>query len=329
MNSNLPYILIVDDDQRNIFAIEESLEDVEAELLTANSGEAALSIATTSDLALILLDVQMPGMDGFEMAEILSKNSKTSKIPIIFVTAINKEASYARKGHEVGAVDYMCKPIDPVILKAKVNVFIRFYNQNVQMESLVSELNDAKRKLEKNNDSLDKLAHIDNVTQLPNRLMFDESLNNILEESKKIKAHFAVLFLDLDNFKTVNDTYGHDVGDRLLKEASRRMLLAVREDDFVHAINNNFVSRFGGDEFAIVLKDIDKDDNAGIVADRIIKMLSEPFVMGDVTASVGVSIGIACYPKCSDTAEGLVNAADSAMYDAKVSGKNRYRYSKK
>lgn len=138
-------VLIVDDTPENLVALEVVLEDIECRLETANSGNEALGKLLKEDFALVLLDVQMPGMDGFEVAEIMRSNKRTANIPIIFVTAISKEDRYVKKGYEAGAVDYLFKPIDPVALHSKVNFFLQLDKQKKRLEAKLARSRESAR----------------------------------------------------------------------------------------------------------------------------------------------------------------------------------------
>lgn len=319
----IPNILIVDDNPNNIFALKSILEEMPVKLYEARSGNEALEILLQHEFALVLMDVQMPEIDGFETAELMQKNKHTKDVSIIFVTAISKEEQYVKKGLQIGAVDYLFKPVDPVILKSKVSVFIQYYIQRKQMENMVTNLSSSQQMLSEKNKSLNQLARTDTLTGLENRLNFQETLERMINNSKESENKFALLFLDLDNFKNVNDTLGHDSGDQLLKEVAERLKKAIRRTDL---ISKDSISRLGGDEFAIILPEIEESHMAGEIADRIIHSLSEPFILQNTSVSIGVSIGIVFYPLGGDTVELLTKNADVAMYRAKQAGKNNYQY---
>lgn len=324
---SLPKVLVVDDNPKNIFAMRVVLEELPVEILEVDSGEQVLQVVAEQELALILMDVQMPGMDGFEVAELLRKNKRTSSIPVIFVTAISKDMKYVQHGHDLGAVDYLFKPIDDSVLKSKVMVFVNYYLQREEMRSLLQKLQTTKLSLEESNVQLQRLARVDSVTGLPNRLHFDEYADNSLRHAKRYNKIMAVLYLDLDNFKRVNDTLGHAKGDDLLRQVSLRITQSVRESDVLHTPNSDtLVSRLGGDEFALVLSELKSTSNAGVIADRILKALNQPYHLDSAEISVGVSIGIACYPHAGETTLSLQKAADIAMYQAKQLGKNNYQF---
>jgi diguanylate cyclase (GGDEF)-like protein len=323
-----PKVLLVDDEPKNLLALETILSDLPVELVKCSSGEKALEKLMEAEFALVLMDVQMPGMDGFEAASLMRSNKHFRKIPIIFVTAISKEDRYVQKGHEIGAVDYLFKPVDPVILLSKVRVFLDYYVQEKKLQDLVAKLNVAQEKLENTNKELAVLARYDAVTGLANRLDFTEFLESELEKAKRSSSMLSLLFLDLDNFKNVNDTHGHQAGDELLKQVSSRLKEAVRSSDSVsRASQDGLVSRLGGDEFAIVLSSIRAEEDAARVARRITGEINKPFRLKDgLDVNVGVSIGIACYPLAGNSSEQLCKHADVAMYQAKKKGKNTYQY---
>jgi diguanylate cyclase len=166
---------------------------------------------------------------------------------------------------------------------------------------------------------LHRSANYDKLTELPNRSLFIDRLKQTFKQSKRYERKFALLFIDLDGFKTVNDTQGHDAGDNLLISVAERLLDCVRDSDTV--------ARLGGDEFTIILSTITTSDNAKAVAGKIIEVLSEPFIIQDHDVQIGASIGISIFPDHGDDTEILLKKADNAMYQAKKEGKNDYRLS--
>ena len=165
-------------------------------------------------------------------------------------------------------------------------------------------------------DELKKLAHYDAVTNLPNRVLFFERLKNGIAQAKRYDQKLAVLFLDLDGFKSVNDKLGHTAGDTLLKEVATRLLKVVREVDTV--------ARFGGDEFAFVLNNVKNKENIALVANKILTSLSDPFIINSEICVISGSIGVSIFPDNHVDTDSLVNQADKAMYAVKNSGKNNY-----
>ncbi|EDN70512.1 diguanylate cyclase/phosphodiesterase [Beggiatoa sp. PS] len=161
-------------------------------------------------------------------------------------------------------------------------------------------------------------AHHDALTNLPNRILFVDRLKQALLTAKRHQGRVAVMFIDLDRFKSVNDTLGHDFGDLLLKEVAQRLIACIRESDTV--------ARLGGDEFTVVLTQIQNISDIRIIAQRMLKSLSQPFIQKDNEAFIGGSIGIAFFPKDGQEAETLVKKADIAMYQAKQEGRNTSRF---
>ena len=173
-------------------------------------------------------------------------------------------------------------------------------------------------RLKRTNEQITHLAHHDNLTELPNRILFYDRLNQEIKKARRHKESVAVLFLDLDGFKTINDTLGHDSGDTLLREAAGRIVTCVRDSDTV--------ARIGGDEFTVILSSIPTRESIVNVAKKIVEAIADPFMLNGKNCRITVSIGIALYPDNGETAEQLLKIADAAMYLAKNSGKNRYRF---
>jgi diguanylate cyclase (GGDEF)-like protein len=173
-------------------------------------------------------------------------------------------------------------------------------------------------RLKQTNEQITYLAHHDTLTSLPNRILFYDRLNQAITRGRREKELSAVLFLDLDGFKLINDTFGHDVGDVLLREAAKRIVGCVRESDTV--------ARLGGDEFTVILNNVRTPDNIKHVANKIVEAIARPFILNGKECSISVSIGISLHPDNGETAAQLVKIADAAMYLAKHSGKNCYRF---
>ncbi|OYV96586.1 MAG: hypothetical protein B7Z62_07910, partial [Deltaproteobacteria bacterium 37-65-8] len=173
-------------------------------------------------------------------------------------------------------------------------------------------------RLKHTNEQISHVAHHDNLTALPNRILFYDRLNQEIRKARRNKESIAVFFLDLDGFKIINDTFGHDVGDALLRETAKRIVACVRDSDTV--------ARIGGDEFTVILPNVKTRNNISPVAERIVEAMATPFMLNGKNCNVTVSIGIALYPSNGETAEQLVKIADAAMYLAKNSGKNCYHF---
>jgi len=196
----------------------------------------------------------------------------------------------------------------------QLNQFVLHKNSKRYIGAIYTDITSQKLTEQK----LDKLAHYDLLTNLPNRALFYDSLKHTLSKANRNGNRVALLFLDLDNFKTINDTLGHDYGDILLKEVSAKLKSILRSEDVV--------SRLGGDEFTIILDEIADNAFPSVVAQKIIDTLSTPIKLKDELGYIGSSIGIAIYPDDSKDNDELIKYADMAMYKAKEAGKNRYRY---
>lgn len=317
--STQPKILVVDDTPANLLVMRRLLAKVEAQLVEAASGAAALSACLDHDFALILLDVNMPEMDGFEVASLLQEEITTRQTPIIFVTAAYGDDLHRLKGYHSGAVDYIAKPINDQILLSKVRVFLDLYRSKLALQDALEQQFDLNRQLQDAKLQVQHLAHHDVLTGLANRLLFLDRLDTAIDRTSRNGRRFGLMYVDIDGFKKVNDTHGHDAGDQLLKQIAARLLEGVRRSDTV--------ARLGGDEFAIVLEEGGDAVEAQQIGQQLCKRLSSPFTLEfdglAVTVQVGGSIGVALFPDHAQDRETLIKLADAAMYAAKRGGKNQ------
>ncbi len=305
-------ILIVDDTRANLVALQTLLKGVSAEIITADSGEEAITIAAANaeHLALILLDVQMPGIDGFEVARALSQSEQTHSIPIIFITA-NQDDEHLEQAYLAGAVDYLQKPIRKTTLVSKTRVFLDLWSLRFGLELEVENRRAAEHRVE-------HLATHDPLTNLPNRRGLFEELNELIYRSRRYRYSSAVVYIDLDGFKHVNDHFGHEAGDLLLTTLAANFKHIVRQTDTV--------ARIGGDEFIVLITDIDGETTLITKIEMLLQAASQPVEFRGHRISVSASIGIAMYPEHGDAAETLLHHADQAMYQAKHHGKNTFSY---
>lgn len=209
-------------------------------------------------------------------------------------------------------------------LKEKISV-----DTNDEIGSLANSFNQMSENLQRSNDQISYLAYHDDLTGLPNRLMFHEYASQAVHTAKRNNQKLSIIYIDLDNFKRVNDTMGHKAGDTLLKEVSDRILGCLRESDYAARTDDeldDIAARIGGDEFLLLLHDIPDNFLPGKVAERIINSLSHPVNISGNEFYVSASLGITIYPDDSTTAEDLIKHADIAMYHAKSAGKNSYQY---
>lgn len=321
-------ILIVDDRPENLLTLEHLLEDDDVGTVRAESGYEALDRTLDHDFALILLDVQMPGMDGYETAELLRGNKKTKHIPIVFVTAALKERDNIFRGYDSGAVDYMLKPLEPTVLKSKVNIFLEMYRRGEQLKEKtreldmkIVELEELQQQLEETNEQLRLLSTVDGLTGLLNRRRFDEILEQEWLRGARNKTPLSVVLVDIDHFKAFNDYYGHIKGDKCLRIVAGGLSDAVQR-------HVDRLARYGGEEFAAILPDTDLE-GAEQVANRIRESIEELNVEHKTSSTAGnvtVCVGVASMIPDHDAAPtALLEYADRALYLAKASGRNQCR----
>ncbi|MCU9612546.1 EAL domain-containing protein [Caldibacillus lycopersici] len=301
-------ILLVDDRPENLLALEAFLEKENHQLIRANSGEEALKQLLKYEFALILLDVQMPGMDGFHTAKIIKAREKTKDIPIIFITANHLDAEHIFMGYTVGAMDYILKPFDPMILKAKVERFVEIYLMKKQLMQQTSMLIE-------NEQIISHMANHDYLTNLPNRRFFYKKIGEYILQSKKQNQSFGLLYLDMDRFKYINDSLGHLMGDEVLKEIANKLKKIIDKKDVVF--------RFGGDEFIIILPETDRE-GALEVSEKILETFKKPLLIENYELFITTCIGVSIFPYDGEDATWLLKNADIALYRAKKKGKNKY-----
>ena len=328
MNAMPPKILVVDDTAANLVAMRRLLANSGAQLFEAHSGNEALALCLDHAFALILLDVNMPDMDGFEVAGLLGEAEHLRDTPIIFVTAAYADDMNRLKGYRSGAVDYIAKPINDVILQSKVRVFLELYAARAKLQHTLDELAERNQQLTQEIAERELMeamvrhqAHHDALTGLPNRILFHDRLHGAIQRANRHHSRFALACIDIDGFKHVNDSHGHAAGDALLQEIAARLSAHLR--------SNDTVARLGGDEFALVLEDIEDPSLALQLCGKLCAALGEPYALRvngrSIEVRIGASIGIAPYRpnEHPDADERLMQAADHAMYEAKRGGKNR------
>nr|CAX83921.1 putative response regulator receiver [uncultured bacterium] len=287
------------------------------QVLFATHGKEAMEIAVEKQPDLILLDVMMPQIDGLTVCAWLKEHERTRHIPVIIVTAMNDPEAETR-GFAAGAMDFLTKPVNPPAVRARVGVHLALKQQRDALEQANQALTEEIRERRHLEELLREQAEFDALTGLPNRKLFHDRLEQAILMGVRNHRVFALLFVDLDRFKWVNDTLGHDAGDALLIEMSRRLKSVVRKSDTV--------ARLGGDEFTVILVDILHESMAELVARKILEQLVQPVTLKGQEVAISGSVGIAIYPVDGDSAVHLVKHADVAMYQAKESGRNAYRF---
>ncbi len=430
---NRSKVLIVDDIECNQDVLSMVIEDLDVELFFASSGEEALRQVEEHRFAVILMDVNMPGMNGIEATRLIRARKASKDVPIIMVTAADRDDEKLMQAYEVGAVDYVLKPIVPIILTNKVSQFVELEKQSKlkdesrlkQMETsarleallnsagegilgidlvgaitfanpkaaeilkinqaflmcqhiedfLIAESSEVKTweisalyrfvlgaesghcdteswqrqggdsfEIEYSSEpmknaegdvvgsvvmfqdiserkaieaNLKYLATYDPLTNLMNRAYFHDSLRKAISRSKRSKTPLSVLMIDLDHFKFINDSYGHDGGDQLLQAVSRRLSSSIRDGDVV--------ARLGGDEFGVLLYGVANIVDVTLVAQKIIGSMSEDIDVQGATINVSCSIGVFQYDDYSLDMQEVIKNADTALYEAKEQGRDNYQ----
>lgn len=419
-------ILIVDDYQENRTAIIRMLDDLDIDIIETDSGKEAIQRMKERRPAVVLLDAEMPEMDGYQVINQMFSEEATRHIPVLLMTSNLSDRKQSLHRPLLDITDFMTRPLNKEMLVAKVKIFleldsyrdaiknlhgeneklleamhegvlgvdvdgrIKFANSSAirmlrasatqlmdtYVESIFEEpiqkvepsweehpirrvcldgnilqveksefwradgssmkvkfaavpVNDldgmhivlAFKQLTKERDSklkLSQLSSMDPLTGLPSRTRFDDAVNDAVRRAERSKGYLAVLFLDLDHFKNINESLGHDIGDQLIKGVAERLKLCVRRNDTI--------ARIGGDEFAILLEGIDTPQGASVAAQNLLDQFQQPFLLEGHEIFTGASIGIATYPNGGDGARSLLKNADSAAYRAKSLGRNNFQY---
>lgn len=280
-------VLVVEDDRSTRRTLCYTLQRDGFRVEEAENGAQALALLKRIQPDIVLLDAVMPVMDGFTTCARLRESTDDSRVPVLMITALEDNVSVER-AFAVGANDYITKPIHYAVLSQRVRRIVDAHK--------------AERRIR-------HMAYNDLLTGLPNRALFFEQLNWRIDQARLTSSRVAVLFLDLDRFKNVNDTLGHDVGDRLLVAAAQRIRRSVRSVDCV--------ARLGGDEFTVVLADLTDAAVAATVAQNICRSLAVPFAIDGRDIFVTTSVGISFFPSDGEDAVTLLKHADTAMYRAK------------
>jgi len=301
MDKERSTILVIDDTPANLSLISITLSSL-YELKFATSAEIGLKILEQCTPDLILLDIIMPGIDGYEMLKILKEREDTRDKPVIFITA-RKSNSDEEYGLRLGAVDYISKPFTPAILKLRISNQLLFVKQRKMLEDLIN---------------------IDYLTQIPNRRKFDEVFMREWRRCQRSRSPLTLLMIDVDNFKLYNDHYGHAPGDEVLKSVADAIRTKSKR-------SSDFPARWGGEEFTLLLSECDREHGL-LMAKRVCKAVEELAISHTysttaevVTISVG---GVTAIPDLEmGSRQAMLNQADAALYRAKEDGRNRVAWS--
>lgn len=298
MEFKKPTILVVDDMTTTLLLIHDLLKDT-YEVKIAKSGTKALEILESpNDIDLILLDIEMPDINGYDVCKRIKNNETIKNIPIIFITGRTSQED-EEYGLNLGAIDYITKPFNKAIVKLRIKNYL-----NLKIK----------------NDMLEKLSMYDGLTNIRNRRFFDETFEKTFNEIKRDKKSLAVLMIDIDFFKPYNDNYGHGQGDETLRKVAKALEKTIKRA-------SDFVARYGGEEFVILLKDINKD-GVEAVANNLLNAVRELKITHEfskIENYVTVSIGASFYNSSSDiTKLELLLKADETLYSVKNSGRNNF-----
>lgn len=296
-------ILIAEDDSISRRLIEALLQKWGYDTISVDNGSDAWKLLLSDDAPrFAILDWMMPGMDGLQICRSIRARKVEPYTYVLLLTAKSQKEDIIL-GLEAGADDYLTKPFDPNELRARLHAGQRVLDLQAELLTV--------------RETLKEQATHDPLTGLPNRLLFSDRLNQRLAHASNYQHQLAVMFLDLDHFKLINDTMGHEVGDLLLQAVAERLTTALRQVDTV--------TRMGGDEFTVILSDIEGPQDAEHIAKRILEAMSTPFALAGQEVFVSTSIGISIYPADGVDAQTLVKNADTAMYKAKELGRNNYQ----
>jgi len=349
-------ILIIDDTPANVRLLSVHLEAQGLTVAAACDGAEGIMRAQMAKPDLILLDIMMPGMDGFSVCRLLKQHPETSDIPVIFMSALS-DIDNKVCGFKTGGVDYLTKPfqIEEVLARVSTHLSLRRLQQQLaaQNEELqrqievrkhmeeklqsayedlegrvlqrTAELAHVNASLEKENSERKQaeqriryMAHYDALTGIANRILLQDRIRQAIAYAHRNGTQIAVLFIDLDYFKHINDSLGHQTGDALLQSVAQRLQGCLREGDSV--------ARLGGDEFVLSLPMVSGANDAALIAQKVINVLDMPFMVDKHELHVSASIGISLYPDNGIDVDSLMRAADTALYHAKEKGRSNYQF---
>jgi len=298
-------LLLIDDDKVDRINTIRTLHrsNYSLDIMEASSAEEGLNLAQSNTFDVILLDYQLPSMTGLDLLKVF-RNFPTNSTAVVMLSYSDDE-SLAIDCLEAGAQDFICKS------EVTVSRLMRAILHSRERYRIEQELRDS-------HEQLRYLAEIDTLTGLANRHMFEMGLKKALSRASRHGSHLALLMLDLDNFKNVNDTLGHIAGDDLLKEVAKRLQEMIRDGDLL--------CRLGGDEFAILVHDLDTSNSVMPLIERILNVMAKPILLEGKEMTISVSIGIASYPESATDPIQLLKSADVAMYRSKEAGKNQAQF---
>jgi len=304
-------IIIIDDSESRSQLISSLVEECNAKAFIASTAEEARAILRHHDISLIFLDITLHGVPSYNLAEEIHNRPRCRYVPIIFISAPEDDHEQILRTYQFGVIDILKKPVAPELVKSKARVLLKIDSQRRVIEQ-------QQKNLEKALHRLQDYARHDQLTGLFNREQITNILARLVNGSKGKQDTISVLFLDLDNFKIVNDSFGHAVGDLLLRCIALKLKECVRDGDYL--------ARMGGDEFCIVLNNLEPTATTDMIAARILETLAEPHYVQGHEILTSASIGIAHYDGSQKTAVELLKNADAAMYLAKNKGRSQFAH---
>jgi diguanylate cyclase (GGDEF)-like protein len=324
-------ILVIDDNPTNLDIISEYLTKVGAKVLLKKDGKSGLDLVIRRRPDIILLDIMMPELDGYEICHRLKAYEETKDIPVIFMSALSDTVDKV-KGFEAGGVDYITKPfqIEEVLIRVEAHLALskmrkKLEEQNIRLQQEIAERQRTEEALRKTaaqlaivNQELHRLATLDGLTQVANRRRFDDYLAQEWRRHSRSKLSLSLILCDIDYFKQYNDTYGHITGDDCLKQIAQEMYRTVKRV-------TDLVARYGGEEFAVILSNTNIDGAVCVAQDIQKAVYSLRIPHGySMSGYVTLSLGVACLiPISQQSQDVLIAMADKALYEAKEKGRNR------
>lgn len=299
-------LLLVDDDELDRQAVIRVLKNpsLVKDIVQANTAVRALKLFDEDTFDIVLLDYRLPDMECLDVLNQLTQHAD-KQAAVVILTGMEDNETIERNCIFAGAQDFLLKKelSERHLTKALLHAQAR--------HALNSKLIDTHKRLK-------YLAENDPMTGLPNRYFFEEHLNSAIQRAQRLNAQLGLIYLDIDNFKLINDSLGHDSGDQLLQQIAQRLLQVVRDGDVV--------CRLGGDEFAIVVQDLDTETSVGALAQRVLESVREPITLNNAEHFITCSIGISTYPRCALNVEDMQKHADLAMYQVKRQGRNGFHF---
>jgi diguanylate cyclase (GGDEF)-like protein len=323
VNSNSPSepkgnILLIDDLPENLKLLTELLSHIGYTVRSAISGSRAIKSAKVKLPDIILLDIQMPEMDGYQVCQVFKADPDLCDIPILFISALDATFDKLR-AFEAGGVDYITKPFQLEEVVARLETHLTIQRQKKQLQDEISKRVQTEMILQEANRKLELMANLDGLTQVANRRRFDDYLSLDWQRHKRNQTSIALILIDIDYFKRYNDTYGHQGGDDCLRRVAQEIAKVPQR-------STDLVARYGGEEFAVILSDTDTKGALKVAEDiqTAIATLVIPHQSSDVSDLVTLSIGVvSLIPTIEQSIEALISYADQALYIAKHQGRNR------